>query len=262
MADSGSTGPPSETPTPTASRIRKASPDAWIELPQRREQLATYAQGRRRRRPARRLGHERQLPDRLHRRRLDAPADPRPGDRHLRRPLHDPARAGMPRPGGPHPAGRPADDRRRSPRSVGKLGIRRLGVRVGGRHRSADFDDAAGRSCRTVELDAVEGRVEALRAIKDEEEIAAIREAIGYRRAGLRDAPGRARGRRDREGRGRRPRGYLRRCGATAASFPPIVAVGPRAALPHARPTADDADRRRPISCSIDWGATGRPVQK
>ncbi len=54
--------------------------------------------------------------------------------------------------------------------------------------------------------------------------------------------------------------GYLRRCGATAASFPPIVAVGVRSALPHARPTAEarigDAD-----FVLVDWGATGRPYK-
>src|SRR5262249_43929064 len=48
----------------------------------------------------------------------------------------------------------------------------------------------------------------------------------------------------------------LRRRGATGSSFPPIVAVGPRAALPHARPTKTarlhDAD-----FVLIDWGASG-----
>ena len=53
---------------------------------------------------------------------------------------------------------------------------------------------------------------------------------------------------------------HLRRCGATASSFPPIVAVGRRAALPHARPLAEarigDDD-----FVLIDWGATGRPYK-
>jgi Xaa-Pro aminopeptidase len=48
---------------------------------------------------------------------------------------------------------------------------------------------------------------------------------------------------------------YLRRCGAASASFPPIVAVGARSALPHAWPTAaariGDGD-----FVLIDWGAT------
>ena len=53
---------------------------------------------------------------------------------------------------------------------------------------------------------------------------------------------------------------YLRRCGATGSSFPPIVAVGTRSALPHARPTTTtrigDDD-----FVLIDWGATGRPYK-
>jgi Xaa-Pro aminopeptidase len=52
----------------------------------------------------------------------------------------------------------------------------------------------------------------------------------------------------------------LRRCGATGSSFPSIVAVGVRAALPHARPTATtrigDDD-----FVLFDWGATGRPYK-
>jgi len=50
--------------------------------------------------------------------------------------------------------------------------------------------------------------------------------------------------------------GYLRRAGATGNSFPPIVAVGDRSALPHGKP----CDRRVEESpfLLLDWGATGR----
>ena len=49
--------------------------------------------------------------------------------------------------------------------------------------------------------------------------------------------------------------GYLRRCGASAAAFPPIVAVGPRAALPHARPTRPRPGSATPTS---SWSTGGR----
>src|SRR5262249_3090751 len=53
---------------------------------------------------------------------------------------------------------------------------------------------------------------------------------------------------------------FLRRCGATAASFPPIVAIGVRSAQPHARPTTTarigDGD-----FVLIDWGASGQPYR-
>ena len=54
--------------------------------------------------------------------------------------------------------------------------------------------------------------------------------------------------------------GYLRRCGATAASFPPIVAVGARSALPHARPTTTTRIGEDDFVL-VDWGATGRPYK-
>jgi Xaa-Pro aminopeptidase len=111
-----------------------------------------------------------------------------------------------------------------------------------------------------VELRGVSDRVEALRAIKDREEIAAIRSAIAIAersfamlRAGLR---------RDETEKDVADalEGYLRRCGATAASFPPIVAVGVRAALPHAQPSADIRIDRDDFVL-VDWGATGRPYK-
>ena len=47
--------------------------------------------------------------------------------------------------------------------------------------------------------------------------------------------------------------GYLRRAGAKSSSFPPIVAVGARAALPHATPT--DRQLGQDGKLLIDWGA-------
>ena len=106
-----------------------------------------------------------------------------------------------------------------------------------------------------VELVGVAGRVEALRSIKDEAEVAAIRRAIGQAergyamlRAGLR--PGDSE-----KDLADRLDGYLRHCGADGAAFAPIVAVGARAALPHAHPTAE-ARVRDADFVLVDWGAT------
>jgi hypothetical protein len=92
---------------------------------------------------------------------------------------------------------------------------------------------------KAVALRPVTGRVERLRAVKDRGKIAAIRAAVAMAewdftmlRAELRpddsekDAAGAL-------------EGYLRHCGATAASFPLIVAVGARSALPHAGPVPE-----------------------
>jgi Xaa-Pro aminopeptidase len=99
------------------------------------------------------------------------------------------------------------------------------------------------------------GRVEQLRAIKDAGEIAQIREAVSFAerafamfRAMLRPE--------DREkDLADALEMYVRRAGGRCTSFPSIVAVGSRAALPHAPPT------RRQVSEAelllVDWGASG-----
>ena len=111
-----------------------------------------------------------------------------------------------------------------------------------------------------IELNPLSVRVEALRAIKDRDEIAAIREAIGYaERAFLMLRNGLRRDESEKDV-ADALENDLRRCGASAASFPPIVAVGKRSALPHARPTSEarigDSD-----FVLIDWGATGQPYK-
>lgn len=142
--------------------------------------------------------------------------------------------------------------------TVSALGIRRLGFEASALS-VADFEELRGK-LPGIELVATQGRVEALRAIKDKDEVAAIREAIGFAerafamlRAGLRAGE-------TEKDTADALEGYLRRCGATAASFPPIVAVGPRAALPHARPT-EDAKIGQADFVLVDWGATGRPYK-
>jgi len=136
---------------------------------------------------------------------------------------------------------------------IGRLGIGRLAFEAMA-VSVAEFETL--RQKLTVELVGVQGRVEALRMIKDPAEIAAIRAAIACAEtafamlcAGLKadDSEKDVADALEMD---------LRRCGATAASFAPIVAVGPHSALPHARPSAvtrlGSAD-----FVLIDWGADG-----
>jgi Xaa-Pro aminopeptidase len=138
---------------------------------------------------------------------------------------------------------------------VGKLGMKHLALEAD-TATLADFETLRDKM-PTVELKGVKGYVEALRMIKDAGEVEATREAVEYAerafammRAGLRAVDTEKSIADDLES-------FMRRCGAASASFPPIIAVGPHAALPHFRPTADtrigDAD-----FVLIDWGATGR----
>jgi Xaa-Pro aminopeptidase len=103
---------------------------------------------------------------------------------------------------------------------------------------------------------ATRDRVEALRAVKDPSEVAQIREAIDIAERAfaaframllpadcekdLCDALEQ----------------YVRRFGGRCTSFPSIVAVGDRAALPHAPPTERTVSESELLL--VDWGASGR----
>jgi Xaa-Pro aminopeptidase len=118
----------------------------------------------------------------------------------------------------------------------------------------AEFQ-ALGDQAKTVSWAPGAERVEQLRQLKDGDEVAQIREAIRIAeraftmfRAMLRpsdcekelfDAM----------------EMYIRRAGGNSSSFPPIIAVGPRAALPHAPPSVHRV-AEDPLLL-IDWGASG-----
>jgi len=107
-----------------------------------------------------------------------------------------------------------------------------------------------------VEVVSSDGLVEELREIKDAEEIAKLREAAHYAERGF--AVLRATLRPDRT---ELDVAYdlehqMRLMGASGCSFPPIIAVGARAALPHARPTSQTIGAAPFVL--VDWGATAQ----
>jgi Xaa-Pro aminopeptidase len=135
-----------------------------------------------------------------------------------------------------------------------KAGIRSLAVESGSMTLQLHAEIAAKLPAAT--LHPTNGMVERLREIKDKDEIAEIREAVrlaeqafGVIRAALRPEQTERELSFELEN-------QIRRFGGKGVGFPPIVAVGPRAALPHATPT----DRRVGTAdlLLIDWGATAR----
>jgi Xaa-Pro aminopeptidase len=104
-----------------------------------------------------------------------------------------------------------------------------------------------------VELVAAGGLVEQLRAIKDPEELDKLRAAAALADRALTEVVGRGL-----VGRTERDVAIdldftMRKLGAEAASFEPIVAAGAHGALPHARPR--DVEIPANTLVVIDWGA-------
>ncbi len=99
-------------------------------------------------------------------------------------------------------------------------------------------------------------RVENLRMVKDDDELERIRDAIAAAERAFTDLVALLRPEDTEIELANALEANIRRAGAEAASFPPIVAAGERAALPHCPPT----DKR--VSASglllVDWGAVVR----
>lgn len=110
-----------------------------------------------------------------------------------------------------------------------------------------------------TEIHSTSGLVERLRRIKDKQEIRQIREAVhhaekafGVIRASLRPDWTEKRTADELEH-------QMRAFGARAAGFPSIVAVGARAALPHARPGQRRIGQAELLL--LDWGADAGPYK-
>jgi Xaa-Pro aminopeptidase len=135
-----------------------------------------------------------------------------------------------------------------------KLGFRSIGFEDA--HLTVAEYESLREQAPSLAWKAGRERVERIRAIKDASEIAQIREAIGFAqraftmfRAMLR--PG------DREKElSDALEGFVRRAGGRCTSFPTIVAVRERAALPHAPPTNRQVGEADLLL--VDWGASGR----
>jgi Xaa-Pro aminopeptidase len=99
------------------------------------------------------------------------------------------------------------------------------------------------------------GRVEALRAVKDEWELEQIQRAIGMAERAFAMFRSMLRGKDTEKELTDALEMYIRRAGGRCSSFPPIVAAGPQAALPHAQPT--EAVVAEHDHLLIDWGVSG-----
>ena len=135
-----------------------------------------------------------------------------------------------------------------------KLGCRAVGFESGA-VTVAEFE-ALKELAPAVNWKGGADRVERLRMIKDDSEIAQIRQAIDVAeraftvfRALLRPD--------DREiDLWHAMEHYVRQAGGQCTAFPSIIAVGERAALPHAPPTARTVSSGELLL--VDWGASGR----
>lgn len=107
-----------------------------------------------------------------------------------------------------------------------------------------------------VEVVPQSGLVESLRQIKDRHEIAETRQAVRYAQRAFAILRATLRPERTEKELADDLEHQLRLLGASGCAFPPIVAAGPRAALPHARPTNAQVGQDGLIL--VDWGAQAR----
>jgi Xaa-Pro aminopeptidase len=137
---------------------------------------------------------------------------------------------------------------------IDKLGVHAVGFESGGLTVAVyeHFRELA----PAVDWKGAAGRVEELRLVKDDDELSRIRGAIAVAERAFTAFCALLRPQDTEIELCDALEANIRRAGGQGSSFPPIVAVGDRAALPHAPPTD------RPVSASeillVDWGASAR----
>lgn len=129
---------------------------------------------------------------------------------------------------------------------VGKLGIESSSMTV-------QLYNQLSEKLRKVDLAPMDGLVEQLREIKDKEEIQLTREAVSLAEKVFAILKASLRGDQTERQIAADLEHEIRRNGGRGCSFPPIIAVGPRAALPHATPTDGTIDEDKFVL--VDWGA-------
>jgi Xaa-Pro aminopeptidase len=115
--------------------------------------------------------------------------------------------------------------------------------------------DSIAEALPKVELISAAGLVERQRRVKDQDEIAAIRKAVWYAERAFSVLRATLRPDKTEKQIADELEAQMRLFGAKCASFPTIIAVGPRAALPHARPTGVEIGSSPFVL--VDWGADG-----
>ncbi len=136
-------------------------------------------------------------------------------------------------------------------RIVKSFGWKNLAIESA-RLTKADFDQLQTRMPDTQLVDTTEV-VERLRMIKDETEIAAIRKSIQANQTAFQNTLAAATAQQTEREFAFALEAEMRRLGASGFAFDPIVGVGPRAALPHGRPS--DKTLGSASNFLVDWGA-------
>ncbi len=141
---------------------------------------------------------------------------------------------------------------------LGKLGLRSIGFESA--VVSVADHQALQAKLPSVDLRGLTDLVENLRVVKDPTEIAEIREAIAYAERAFAQIRVSLSPEQSEKDVADAIEMAVRRTGATATAFSPIVGVGKNGALPHHKPSPDtkigDDD-----FVLIDWGAMGRPYK-
>ncbi len=134
---------------------------------------------------------------------------------------------------------------------VGKMKVGRLGVE--GQSMTVSLYNRLDKDLAKVALVPTAGLVEKLREIKDKREIAALRRAIEITERGFAVLRASLRPEKTEKQVADELEYQMRLFGAKSIAFPSIVAVGPRAALPHATP--GDSQIGESNHLLVDWGA-------